>query len=133
MSFNDQVIEEFRANGGKVGGHFANMELLLITTTGAKSGNPHTAPVAFTRDGEDYVIIASYGGSDKNPAWYHNLVAHPDVTVEVGAEKFAAKATITEPAERDRLYTSHSAKYPQFLDYKKKTSREIPVIVLKRQ
>lgn len=127
--YNDKIIEEFRSNGGKVSS-FGGMSLLLLTTVGAKSSQPHTTPVAFTRDGEDYVVVASYGGNPNNPAWYHNLIARPEVTVEVGSEKFQAVARVTSPEERDRLFEAHATVYPAFRDYRKKTDREIPVIVL---
>jgi len=130
--FNQSIIEEFRANGGKVGGPFAQMELLLLTTTGAKTGNEHVTPVAYTRDGDLLVIIASKGGAPTNPHWYYNLVANPKVTVEVGTEKFMANAVVTTGEERERLYDQQAALYPGFTDYKKKTDREIPVILLER-
>lgn len=134
-NFNQQIIEEFRANQGKVTNpNFLNSDLLLLTTTGAKSGNPHTVPVVYSKDGDRIVIIASYGGAPTNPAWFHNLVVHPEVTIEVGDEKFLAKATVVEDdTERDRLYAQHANRYPGFNDYKAKTDRKIPVIVLEHQ
>jgi deazaflavin-dependent oxidoreductase (nitroreductase family) len=130
--YNDSVIEEFRANKGKISGNFVSMDLLLVTTTGAKSGNKFTVPVAYTMDGDKYVIIASKGGSATHPDWYHNLVKNPEVEIEVGEEKFPAKAEITEDPERERLYSQHADKYPMFNDYKQKTDRKIPVILLER-
>jgi deazaflavin-dependent oxidoreductase (nitroreductase family) len=129
---NQRVITEFRANQGKVGGRYANTPLLLLTTTGAKSGRTVTNPLAYTKDGDRLVIIASFGGAPKNPSWYHNLVAHPEVTVEVGSERFRAKATITTGEERQRLYNQQAAQLPAFAEYQKKTTRQIPVIVLTR-
>jgi deazaflavin-dependent oxidoreductase (nitroreductase family) len=130
--FNKNVIEEFRANGGKVGGYFANTQMLLLTMKGAKSGNMRTTPVAYTKDGDKYVIIASKGGADTHPDWYHNLKTHPNVTVEVGTEKFEAKAHEVHEPERSRLYAAHAAVMPGFAEYEKKTTRKIPVFVLER-
>ncbi|HEY8290869.1 MAG TPA: nitroreductase family deazaflavin-dependent oxidoreductase [Thermomicrobiales bacterium] len=130
--FNQQVIAEFRANSGKVGGPFASRSMLLLTTTGAKSGQPRTTPLVYTTDGDRIVIIASKGGAPTNPDWYHNLVAHPTATVELGAEKFHARATITEGQERQRLYDLQAAQIPGFAEYQKNTTRQIPVIVLER-
>lgn len=130
--FNQQIIEQFRANNGIVGGPFEHMKLLLVTAKGAKSGKEHTFPVAYTMDGDKYVIIASKGGAPDNPAWYFNLLANPEVTVEEGNEKFNARATNVTGAERERLYAQHAAHYPQFNDYKAKTTREIPVFLLEK-
>ena len=129
---NQQVIKEFRANHGKVGGRYAKVPLLLLTTTGAKSGRALTRPLAYTRDGERFVVIASYGGGPKNPPWYYNLVAHPEATVEVGSERFRVRATVATGEERRRLYDRQAAQLPNFAEYEKKTSRQIPVIVLTR-
>ncbi|GHF98135.1 MULTISPECIES: nitroreductase family deazaflavin-dependent oxidoreductase [Amycolatopsis] len=131
--FNQQVVAEFRANDGKVGGMFADKNVLLLTTIGAKSGEERLSPLVYTRDGDRYVIAASMGGAPKNPAWYHNLVANPKVTVEVGTEKFEATATvIADRAERDRLYAGMVAHAEGFADYEKKTDRVIPIVVLER-
>ena len=129
-NWNKQIIEEFRTNGGKVGGHFENMTLLLLHTTGAKSGLPRINPAACMKDGEQYVIIASKGGAPSNPDWYYNLVANPEVEVEVGTERFQAKATVVEEPERTALYNKMAAKYPGFAEYEQKTSRVIPVVTL---
>jgi deazaflavin-dependent oxidoreductase (nitroreductase family) len=129
-TWNRQVIEEFRANNGKVSG---GNSLLLLTTTGAKSGKQRVNPLAYTTDGESLVIIASKGGAPSNPDWYYNVVAHPDVTVEVGGETFEARATVVEGAERDRLYAKQAAIMPNFAEYQEKTTRKIPVIVLTRK
>ena len=130
--FNQKVISEFRANQGKVGGQFANRPLLLLTTTGAKSGRALTRPLAYTRDGDRLVVIASFGGGPKNPAWYHNLVANPEATVEVGSERFQVRATVASGEERQRLYDNQAKQIPAFAEYQKKTTRQIPVIVLTR-
>jgi deazaflavin-dependent oxidoreductase (nitroreductase family) len=125
------LITDFRANGGEVtSGPFAGRPVLLLTTTGAKSGQPRLAPVVYSREGDHYVIVASKGGSPTHPAWYHNLVAHPVVTVEVGGETFEARARVTEGAERDRLFAQRAAASPNFAEYQKKTTRVIPVVVL---
>ncbi|GAA3582472.1 nitroreductase family deazaflavin-dependent oxidoreductase [Amycolatopsis ultiminotia] len=132
--FNQQVIDEFHANGGKVGGEpFEGKNLVLLTHTGAKSGKRRVLPLVYTTDGSRYVIVASKGGSDTNPDWYHNLRANPRVTLEIGTETFEATATeITDRAERDRLYAGMVAHQPAFADYEKKTTRLIPVFVLER-
>ena len=130
--FNQKVIEEFRANAGKVGGQFAGAPMVLLTTKGAKSGKTYVHPLVYTRDGNKYVIIASFAGGPKNPSWFHNLVAHPTVTLEIGAEKFPAKASIASGAERERLFNAQATQMPVFNDYRKKTARQIPVVVLDR-
>ncbi|HVA81410.1 MAG TPA: nitroreductase family deazaflavin-dependent oxidoreductase [Candidatus Binataceae bacterium] len=130
--FNQRVIEEFRANAGKVGGRFAGASMILLTNKGAKSGRTFTTPLVCTRDGDRIVIIASKAGAPKNPDWYHNLVANPVVTVEVGTEKFSARASVTSGAERERLYNAQAALLPAFNDYRQKTTRQIPVFVLER-
>ncbi len=131
--WNTKIIEEFRKNDGKVGGQFNGFPLLVFTHTGAKSGKKHTTPVMYLPDGDRYVIFASMGGAPKNPDWYHNLVAHPDIKLEVGTEKFDAKATVKKGKERDELYARQTKLYPQFGEYAKKTTRKIPVIVLERK
>jgi len=128
--FNRNLIAEFRENGGKVTGIFGNAPLLLLTTTGAKSGEPRTSPVVYTRDGDDYVVIASRGGSPNNPAWYHNLVANPTVTVELPGETFTAAARVAAGDERERLFRAQADLMPNFDEYQSKTTRQIPVIVL---
>jgi len=127
---NKKIIDEFRANEGRVGGHFAGKTLLLVHTKGAKSGQERINPVAYVRDGDRYVIIASKGGAPTNPSWYYNIVANPLVTVEAGQEKFQARATIAEEPERTRLYNKMVEMMPAFDDYRRKTTRQIPVIVL---
>ena len=129
---NRAIIDEFRANDGKVGGRFAGRTLLLLHTTGAKSGLERINPVAYFTDGDRLVIIASKAGAPTNPDWYYNLVVHPLVTVEVGAEKFQARATITAEPERTRLYARMVEIMPTFADYQRNTTRLIPVITLER-
>lgn len=130
--FNKKIIDEFRANKGKVGGMFANANMILLTTTGAKSGQSRTTPLVYSKDGARYVIIASMAGAPNNPDWYHNLRADPTATAEVGTEKFKVKASVTSGDERERLYNAQAAQMPVFNDYRKKTTRQIPVFVLER-
>jgi deazaflavin-dependent oxidoreductase (nitroreductase family) len=130
--FNQRVIDDFRANQGKLTGQFANMPLMLLTTTGAKTGRQLTKPLAYTKDGDRIVLIASFAGSPRNPAWFTNLVANPVVTVEVGNQRFQARATVTSGAERERLYKNQAQQMSVFDDYQKKTTRQIPVVVLDR-
>jgi len=130
--FDENVINEFRANGGKVGGRFEGARMMLLTTTGAKSGQARTKPVVYTTDGDRFVIIASKAGAPTNPDWFHNLVADPDVILEVGDERFPARATVTSGDERRRLYDAQAALMPGFAEYAQKTTREIPVVVLDR-
>ena len=132
-TWNRPIIEEFRANEGKVGGPYEGAPLLLLTTMGAKSGKQRINPLAYTPDGERLVIIASKSGAPTNPDWYHNIVAHPDVTVEVGTETFEARATVVEGAERDELYAKRVAIMPNFAEYQAKTTLKIPVVVLTRK
>ena len=128
--FNNNVIEEFRANGGKVGGYFEGRPMLLLTTTGARSGQQRTSPLVYTTDGDRLIIIASKGGAPTNPDWYHNLVATPTVTVEVGSRQYQARATVAEGQERERLFTQMAEQMPGFAEYQQKTTRQIPVVIL---
>jgi len=130
--FNKKVIDEFRSSGGKVGGQFAGAPMIIVTHIGAKSGKSYTTPLVFSKDGDKCVIIASKAGAPNNPSWYHNLLAHPEVTVEIGADKFKAKASEVKGAERDRLFAAQAKMMPQFNDYAKKTARKIPVFTLER-
>lgn len=130
--FNSGVIEEFRTNKGKVSGPFAGSTLLLLTTTGAKSGEKRVTPLVYTTDGDKYVIIASKAGAPTHPDWFYNIKANDNVEVEIGEEKFKAKAVITDEATRKELYSKHAAEYPNFLEYQEKTDRVIPVITLER-
>jgi deazaflavin-dependent oxidoreductase (nitroreductase family) len=130
--WNQAIIDEFRANSGNVGGYFARNTLLLLHTIGAKSGKEHVNPAMYICDEDRLVIIASKGGAPDNPDWYYNLRAHPLVTVEVGTEQFQAQATIVPEPERTRLYNKMVTVAPGFDEYRKKTTRVIPVITLTR-
>jgi len=130
--FNKQVIQEFRANNGKVGGNFEGAPMVLITTTGAKSGQKRTTPLVSQPAGDVLYIFASKAGAPTNPDWYHNLLAHPEVEVEFGDEKFTAVATPVERSERDRIFAKQVEVFPGFADYEKATDRVIPVVELRR-
>lgn len=127
---NQKIIEEFRTHEGKVGGPFEGKSLLLLHTKGAKSGQARINPVACIKDGDRLAVIASKGGAPTHPDWYYNVIADPLVTVEVGTEKFQAKATVAEEPERTRLYNQMVEVMPGFDDYRRKTTRVIPVIIL---
>ncbi|HKY50454.1 MAG TPA: nitroreductase family deazaflavin-dependent oxidoreductase [Candidatus Limnocylindria bacterium] len=128
--WNTNVIDEFRAKGGKGIGHFGD-KLLLLTTRGAKSGQVRTSPLVYHRDGDRYVIAASKGGAPNHPGWYHNLAKHREAEIEVGTKRFKVRATpIAKGPERDRLYAAHGDNFAAFRDYPKKTTRIIPVVVL---
>jgi deazaflavin-dependent oxidoreductase (nitroreductase family) len=131
-NWNQAIIDEFRANSGKVGGMFAGKTLLLLHTVGARSGEERVNPVAYITDGDRLVIIASKGGAPTNPGWYYNILAHPLLTVEVGTEQFQAQAAVTSEPERSRLYDKMVEMMPGFAEYKQKTRRVIPVITLTR-
>ena len=124
------IIEEFRANSGKVGGRFEGAPMVLLTTTGAKSGEPSTTPLVCLPDGGRVLVFASKGGAPKHPGWYHNLVANPTVTVEIGTDKYEGTATVVTGDERARLYAQQVERFPAFGDYEKKTERLIPVVAL---
>ncbi|HWX96106.1 MAG TPA: nitroreductase family deazaflavin-dependent oxidoreductase [Solirubrobacteraceae bacterium] len=128
--FNRAIIDEFRSNEGKVGGPFEGAPVLLLTSTGAKTGERRTTPVMYLPDGERMVIFASKGGGPTNPAWYHNLLANPTATVEVGPQTLDVNARVTAGEERERLFTRQAGLYPQFADYAQKTTRQIPVVAL---
>ncbi len=130
--YNQQVITEFRANGGKVGGQLANASLLLLTTTGAKSGQPRVAPLAYWQEDGRYIVLASMMGAPHHPDWYHNLVAHPDVMVEVGDERFPARAHAATGPERERLVAFLDARTPLLTDHQGRTTRQIPIVVVER-
>ena len=129
---NQKVIEEFRANDGKVGGFFANNTLLLLHTTGAKSGKERINPLVTFEDGDRLVIIASKGGAPSHPDWYHNIAANPVVKVEYGTESFEAQAAVASEPERTRLYEIMETKMASFTEYKEKAGRVIPVVTLSR-
>lgn len=130
--YNTKIIEEFRANAGRVGGSWEGRDLLLLTTMGRKSGRPHTAPMVFTRDGERLLVYASKGGAPAHPDWYVNLVADPHVVVEVGPDRYDAIATPLEGDERDREFAAQVARNSVFGEYEQKTTRVIPVVALTR-
>ena len=129
----ERVVAEFRARGGNVGGYHASMQLLLLTTTGARSGQRRAVPLTYLPDGGRYIVTAGNAGADRHPAWYHNLVANPDVTVEVGSEVFPAVAVVAGEAERGALYDRVAAAYPQAGGYQAQTTRQIPVVILTRR
>ncbi len=126
---NKAVIEEFRAHGGQVKG---GAQLILLTTTGAKTGQPRIAPLMLVADGDRILAVASKGGHPKHPEWYLNLLAHPEVTVEVGSEKFETTARILTGSEREQAFRRAAEVFPPYAEYQKKTAREIPVIALER-
>ncbi len=130
---NIAVIAEFRANGGVVGGRYAGRPMMLLTTTGAKSGEERITPLNYSADGTRIVVIASRGGAPTHPDWYRNLVANPEVTVEVGTDKYRARARTAQEPERTRLFDQQAALMPFFDEYRKQvTAREIPVVVFER-
>jgi deazaflavin-dependent oxidoreductase (nitroreductase family) len=129
--FNQQIIEEFRANDGRVGGPFEGARLLLLTTVGARSGAPHTTPLGYLPDGgERILVIASAGGAPNHPDWFHNLVANPRVTVEDGVFTYDAEAVVLAGAERDRMFARAAEMDPGWADYQARTARAIPVVAL---
>jgi len=127
---NKKIIDEFRANDGRVGGNFEGKTLLLLHTQGAKSGQERINPLACVKDGDRCVVIASKGGAPTHPDWYYNVIANPQVTVEVGTETFQAEAIVAEEPERTRLYNKMVEVMPGFEGYRRNTTRQIPVIVL---
>lgn len=129
---NQKVIEEFRSAGGVVGGDFQGVPLLLLTTTGARSGESRTMPMTYLRDGDRLVVFGANGGRANHPGWYHNLLAHPTARVEVGTESFDARATISEGAERERLWNEQLRHAPYFARFQERAGRRIPVVVLAR-
>lgn len=136
MDFNEWnkgIMAEFRANGGKVGGQFEGAPMVIIHTTGAKTGAKRQNPLMYLEDGGDVVIFASKAGMATNPDWYHNLVKNPEVGVELGNETYTAKAVVETGAERDRLYAEMAGRFENFAEYEKATTRTIPVVRLKRQ
>jgi deazaflavin-dependent oxidoreductase (nitroreductase family) len=131
-AWNKQVIEEFRAGGGKLGGQFADAPILLLYTKGRRSGKEFLNPLAYYADGDRYLVFASKGGADKHPDWYLNLVAAPTAHIEVGTESFDVEVTELEGEERDRLYAAQAELMTNFAEYQAKTTRVIPVIALSR-
>jgi deazaflavin-dependent oxidoreductase (nitroreductase family) len=128
--WNTAIIEEFRANGGKVGGQFEGAPLLLLHTTGAKSGQERVNPMMYRQVDGGYAVFASKAGAPTNPDWYHNLVAHPNVRVEIGTQTGSFLARVATPEERESIWTAHKTDFPGFADYETKTTRQIPVVIL---
>ncbi|HUA10526.1 MAG TPA: nitroreductase family deazaflavin-dependent oxidoreductase [Solirubrobacteraceae bacterium] len=129
--FNAKIIDEFHANEGRVGGMFEGADLLLLHHTGAKSGQQRINPLVYRRDGDRYVIFASKGGAPTHPAWYHNLVAHPDAKIEVGTDTIDVVASEAQGEERERIFSENAARYPQFAEYAQSAGeRVIPVMLL---
>jgi deazaflavin-dependent oxidoreductase (nitroreductase family) len=128
--WNRKIIEEFRANAGVVGGPFEGIPILLLHHTGAKTGTERINPLAYRRDGDNYVIFASKGGAPTNPDWFHNLRANADAEIEVGTDAAKVVARVAEGHERDRLWELQKKEFPGFADYEQKTDRQIPVVVL---
>ena len=129
---NPQIIEQFRANGGKVG-NIPGATFLLLHTRGAKSNQERVIPLLYFKDGDDYVLVAAKGGAPSNPDWYYNILAHPDnVTIEVGTEHFKVRATVVEPTERNRIFADVARQAPNFAEYQSSTTRVLPVIKLER-
>jgi deazaflavin-dependent oxidoreductase (nitroreductase family) len=130
--WNARIIAEFREHQGRVGGQFEGAPLLLLTTTGARTGTPRVAPMMYLAEGERLFVFASKAGAPNNPDWFHNLVAHPDVGVELGSDTFAATAVVVEGEERERIYAEQASRFPGFAEYQAKTDRVIPVVELVR-
>lgn len=130
--FNRQIVEEFRANGGQVGGPFEGAPMLVLHSTGARSGKERLAPVVYQQVGDDWAIFASKAGAPTHPDWYHNLVANPAATIEVGTERVAVTARVAEGDERERIWAEQKQRMPGFAEYEAATSRQIPVVVLSR-
>jgi deazaflavin-dependent oxidoreductase (nitroreductase family) len=130
--WNEKIIAEFRANGGKVGGRFAGAPMLLLHSTGAKSGQLRVNPMMYQQVGESFAVFASKGGAPTNPDWYYNLVANPRATIEVGTESFEVNARVARGEERERIWNIQKQRYPGFADYEKQVAREIPVVILER-
>lgn len=128
--WNATVIDEFRANGGKVGGNFEGAPLLLLHTTGARSGKERINPMMYQAVGDSVAVFASKAGAPDNPDWYHNVVAHPDVAAEIGTETKRFRARVAEGDERDAIWTRQKSDYPGFADYEASTDRVIPVVIL---
>ena len=130
--FNQQIIDEFRASDGRVGGPFEGANILLLHHTGAKTGTERVSPLAYQPVGDGFAVFASKAGAPTNPDWYHNLRAHPSVTVEVGHETIPVRARVADPDERERIWTRQKERNPGFAEYEQKTTRQIPVVILER-
>jgi deazaflavin-dependent oxidoreductase (nitroreductase family) len=131
--WNDKVIEEFRANEGRVGGNFEGAPILLLHSTGAKSGQERVNPMMYQAVGDGFAVFASKAGADTNPDWYHNLLAHPEARIEVGTETLDVIARVLDPEEREPVWTQQKERYPGFAGYEEKTERVIPVVLLERR
>ncbi len=129
---NSPIVAEFRANGGKVGGTFEGRTLLLLESIGAKSRRTHINPLRYIKEGDAFIVHGSKGGADTHPDWYHNILAHPDVWLEVGTERFKAHATFPDRQERDRLFAVFAEVEPVMIDYQNSTTRVIPFVILRR-
>ena len=130
QDFNSKIIEEFRANEGKVGGMFEGAPILLLHSVGAKSGQERINPMMFQKVGDDYAVFASMAGAPTNPAWYHNLTANPTARIEVGTDEFSVVARQTDGNERETIWETQKSRFPTFAEYEAKTSRVIPVMIL---
>jgi deazaflavin-dependent oxidoreductase (nitroreductase family) len=128
--FNTKIIREFRENAGRVGGPFEGAPLLILHTTGAKSGTVRESPVMYKDLGGSYAVFASKGGAPTHPAWYHNILAHPEVQAEIGTQTVPLRARVADPAERERIWVPWKTENPGFAEYETKTSRQIPVVIL---
>jgi deazaflavin-dependent oxidoreductase (nitroreductase family) len=128
--WNTKIIDEFRANGGKVGGPFEGAPLLLLHTVGVKTGQARVNPVMYLADGDNHVVFASKAGAPTNPDWYHNLVANPRASIEVGDKTINVVAHVADDETRERLWSTQKQRYPGFAEYEAKTDRQIPVVVL---
>ena len=131
--WNQKIIDEFRANGGKVGGQFAGAPLLLLHHTGARTGTARVTPVMYQQVDDSWAIFATLAGADNNPAWYHNLLAHPDTEIEVGTDTIPVRVRETDRSERDPIWDRQKKAYPGFADYEQRTSRVIPALLLERR
>jgi deazaflavin-dependent oxidoreductase (nitroreductase family) len=128
--WNSQIIAEFRANGGRIGGQFEGAPLLLLHTVGAKSGQERVNPVMYRAVGDGFAVFATKAGAPTNPDWYHNLLANPRVSAEIGTQTIEADARVADEQERDPIWAAQKQAYPGFADYEQKTTRQIPVVIL---
>ena len=130
--WNDKIIEEFRSNDGRVGGNFEGAPLLLLHSTGAKSGRERVSPMMYRKVGDAWAVFASKAGADSNPDWYYNLLANPRARIEVGTQTFDVTARTTSDEEREPIWSAQKAEYTGFAGYEQKTSRQIPVVILEK-
>jgi deazaflavin-dependent oxidoreductase (nitroreductase family) len=131
--FNQPIIEEFRSNGGKLSGGFEGAPMLLLHSRGARSGRERVNPMMYQAVGDNFAVFASKAGAPTNPDWYHNLVANPDASVEVGTETIPVRARVLDDAEREPIWSTQKQRYPGFAEYEQKTTRQIPVLLLERR